>query len=87
MKEKVIDVSGEICPYPEMKTAEALEEAKKENVEELVIITDHPPAGLLTIPQRLEQGGYKENEHFIVKKEGSTWTFRVKIEEGKNVST
>ncbi|MFC2011196.1 sulfurtransferase TusA family protein [Chloroflexota bacterium] len=79
MKEKVIDVKGEICPYPEMKTAEGLEEAKKGGIDELVIITDHPPAALLTIPQRLEQSGYREDDGFTVKKEGATWTFRVKI--------
>ena len=79
MKEKVIDVRGEICPYPEMKTAEGLAEAKKEGTEELVIITDHPPAALLTIPQRLEQSGYKEHAGYTVKKEGAAWTFKVKI--------
>lgn len=79
MKEKVIDVRGEICPYPEMKTAEGLEEMKKGGIDELIIITDHPPAALLTIPQRLEQGGYKEDEGYTVKKEGADWTFRVKI--------
>lgn len=79
MKEKVIDVRGEICPYPEMKTAEGLEKAKREEVDELVIITDHPPAALLTIPQRLEQSGYKEGESYAMTKEGADWTFRVKI--------
>lgn len=79
MKEKVIDVRGEICPYPEMKTAEGLEEAKKGEIDELVVITDHPPAALLTIPQRLEQSGYKEDEGYTVTKKGSDWTFKVKI--------
>lgn len=79
MKEKVIDVRGEICPYPEMKTADGLKEAEKEEVDELVVITDHPPAALLTIPQRLEQSGYKENENYTVTKKGSDWIFRVAI--------
>ena len=79
MKQKKIDVRGEICPYPEMKTAEGLEEAKKGDIDELVIITDHPPAALLTIPQRLEQNGYKEDDGYTVKKEGAVWTFNVKI--------
>lgn len=79
MKEKVIDVRGEICPYPEMKTAEGLEKAKKEGVDELIVITDHPPAALLTIPQRLDQSGYKEDEGYTVTKKGSDWTFKVKV--------
>ena len=79
MNEKVVDVRGEICPYPEMKTAEGLEEAKKGDVDELVILTDHPPAALLTIPQRLEQSGYMEDKDYTVTKEGPDWTFRIRM--------
>lgn len=79
MTEKVIDVRGEICPYPKMKTTDGLKKANDEGLDELIIITDHPPAGLLTIPQRLEQSRYKENETYTVTKKGADWLFRVKI--------
>ena len=42
-----IDVRGEICPYPMMKTSEALK--KLEGDETLEVLTDHAPA-LGTIP-------------------------------------
>lgn len=84
MKEKVIDVRGEMCPYPEMKTDDGLKEAKKEALDEIVVITDHPPAALLTIPQRLEQGGYIEDEDYTVTKKGSDWTFRIRIKGASN---
>lgn len=50
-----IDVRGEICPYPMMKTAEALK--KLEGDEPLEVLTDHAPA-LGTIPWEAAKNGY-----------------------------
>ncbi len=43
----LLDVRGEMCPYPAMKTKEALPKLKAG--EDLVILTDHAPA-LSTVP-------------------------------------
>ncbi len=51
-----IDVRGEICPYPMMKTAEALK--KLEGDEALEVLTDHAPA-LGTIPWEAAKNGYE----------------------------
>ena len=51
-----IDVRGEICPYPMMKTSEALK--KLEGDESLEVLTDHAPA-LGTIPWEAAKNGYE----------------------------
>lgn len=51
-----IDVRGEICPYPMMKTSEALKEL--EGDETLEVLTDHAPA-LGTIPWEAAKNGYE----------------------------
>ncbi|MDE2815286.1 MAG: sulfurtransferase TusA family protein [Chloroflexota bacterium] len=51
-----IDVRGEICPYPMMKTAEALK--KLDGDESLEVLTDHAPA-LGTIPWEAAKNGYE----------------------------
>lgn len=53
---KQLDVRGEICPYPMMKAAEALE--KLPNGESLEVLTDHAPA-LSTIPWEAAKHGYR----------------------------
>lgn len=53
-----IDVRGEICPYPMMKTSEALK--KLEGDETLEVLTDHAPA-LGTIPWEAAKNGYETN--------------------------
>jgi tRNA 2-thiouridine synthesizing protein A len=56
MSLKQLDVRGEICPYPMMKTVQAL---KKLGANELglEVITDHAPA-LETIPTQAIRLGY-----------------------------
>ena len=56
MSLKQLDVRGEICPYPMMKTVQAL---KKLNASDqgLEVITDHAPA-LETIPTQAVRLGY-----------------------------
>ncbi len=51
-----IDVRGEICPYPMMKTSEALKNL--EGDETLEVLTDHAPA-LGTIPWEAAKNGYE----------------------------
>lgn len=50
-----LDVRGEICPYPMMRTVELLRQI---NGEDLMVITDHPPA-LTTIPWEAAKLGYE----------------------------
>ena len=49
MTRKMLDVRGEICPYPMMRTVTALKKLKEED-EGLEVVTDHAPA-LETIPR------------------------------------
>ena len=53
----VLDVGGEICPYPMLKTNEALEGDHKDVVT-LDVLTDHPPA-LSTVPPQAMKRGYE----------------------------
>lgn len=53
---KELDVRGEICPYPMMKTVQALKKLKVDD-EGLVVITDHAPA-LETIPTQAARLGF-----------------------------
>lgn len=50
-----IDVRGEICPYPQVKTVAALK--KLAPSEQLEVLTDHPPA-LETVPAQAARLGY-----------------------------
>ena len=59
MSLKQLDVRGEICPYPMMKTVQALKKLKGEEAG-LEVITDHAPA-LETIPTQAARLGYTAN--------------------------
>jgi len=50
-----IDVRGEICPYPQVKTLAALK--KLQPNEELEVLTDHPPT-LEMVPAQAARFGY-----------------------------
>ncbi|MCA9890143.1 MAG: sulfurtransferase TusA family protein [Anaerolineae bacterium] len=56
---KELDVRGEICPYPMMKTVQALKKLAA-GEDELVVITDHAPA-LDTIPTQATRLGFDVN--------------------------
>jgi tRNA 2-thiouridine synthesizing protein A len=56
MSFKQLDVRGEICPYPMMKTVQALKKLGP-NEQGLEVITDHAPA-LDTIPTQAIRLGY-----------------------------
>ncbi|MGY8880477.1 MAG: sulfurtransferase TusA family protein [Dehalococcoidia bacterium] len=53
----VLDVRGEICPYPMMKTNEMLDGDQK-GIHILDVLTDHPPA-LSTVPPQAMKRGYE----------------------------
>ena len=50
-----LDVRGEICPYPQVKTVAALK--KLAPSDHLEVLTDHPPA-LETVPAQAARLGY-----------------------------
>ncbi|HSM58825.1 MAG TPA: sulfurtransferase TusA family protein [Candidatus Sulfomarinibacteraceae bacterium] len=52
-----LDVRGEICPYPMMKTVQALKKLNAE-AEGLQVVTDHAPA-LETIPTQAVRLGFQ----------------------------
>ena len=54
---KQLDVRGEICPYPMMKTVQALKKLRAGD-EGLEVFTDHPPA-LETIPTQAVRLGFE----------------------------
>jgi tRNA 2-thiouridine synthesizing protein A len=56
MSLKQLDVRGEICPYPMMKTVQALKKLKGDDLG-LEVVTDHAPA-LETIPTQAARLGY-----------------------------
>ncbi|MAV14331.1 MAG: sulfurtransferase TusA family protein [Dehalococcoidia bacterium] len=53
--EKVLDVRGEICPYPMMITNKELD--SNPNINSFEILLDHPPA-LSTIPPEAMKRGF-----------------------------
>lgn len=65
---KQLDVRGEICPYPMMRTVSAL---KKLSADERVleVVTDHAPA-LDTIPTQAARLGFKTD---VQESGGSEW--------------
>lgn len=55
-KTPVLDVRGEICPYPMLRTTRELDDVRP-GAPELLVWTDHPPA-LATIPPEAFKRGY-----------------------------
>ncbi len=51
-----IDVRGEICPYPDIKTRKKLKEMKSGDI--LEVLTDYP-LSLERIPRNAEKEGHK----------------------------
>ncbi len=52
-----LDVRGEICPYPMMRTVSALKKLPRDE-RALEVVTDHPPA-LETIPTQAARLGFR----------------------------
>ena len=75
-----LDVRGEICPYPMMRTACALKKLSREE-STLEVVTDHPPA-LETIPTQAARLGFRT---VIEETDASEWRLtitRIETEEG-----
>ena len=76
-----LDVRGEICPYPMMRTVSAL---KKLSIDEstLEVVTDHPPA-LETIPTQAARLGFRTE---VEETGASEWRITItRIEAGAQV--
>ncbi|MGL4650174.1 MAG: sulfurtransferase TusA family protein [Caldilineaceae bacterium] len=69
MATKQLDVRGEICPYPMMKTVQALKKLTTDD-RVLEVITDHAPA-LETIPTQAARLGFAA---VIVETGAPEWT-------------
>jgi len=76
---KTLDVRGEICPYPMMRTVSAL---KKLHGDEraLEVVTDHPPA-LQTIPTQAARLGFRTE---VEEKSASEWLIVLTRIEGED---
>ena len=58
-----LDVRGEICPYPMMRTVSALKQLEGE-VDVLEVVTDHAPAlGLLAVTTLLSHQWTEASHH------------------------
>ncbi|MDR7484132.1 MAG: sulfurtransferase TusA family protein [Armatimonadota bacterium] len=67
-----LDVRGEICPYPMMKTVEVLQGLPEDDI--LEVLTDHPPA-LESIPFYVTRLGYR-----CTIEESAAGEWRIRIE-------
>jgi len=65
---KTLDVRGEICPYPMMRTVTALKKLSPDD-RALEVVTDHAPA-LDTIPTQAARLGF---ETVVEEVGGSEW--------------
>ena len=77
---ETLDVRGEICPYPMMRTVTALKKLSGEELT-LCVVTDHAPA-LETIPTQAARLGFRTE---IEESGGSEWQLvltRIAREEG-----
>ena len=67
-----LDVRGEICPYPMMRTVSALKKLPGDQTT-LEVITDHPPA-LETIPTQAARLGFRTD---IEEPDTSEWRLTI----------
>jgi tRNA 2-thiouridine synthesizing protein A len=75
-----LDVRGEICPYPMMRTVSALKKLTGDE-QALEVVTDHAPA-LETIPTQAARLGFRTD---IEESGASEWRItitRTEVEEG-----
>ncbi len=78
---KLLDVRGEICPFPMMRTASALKKLSKDETS-LEVMTDHAPA-LETIPTQAARLGFTTD---IVETGTSEWRIVLTRTDGENGS-
>jgi len=70
-----LDVRGEICPYPELRTKQAAEKLKPGEI--LQVLIDDPLA-TETIPRWADKAGYLVNEEKIG---NSQWKLTIHLRE------
>jgi tRNA 2-thiouridine synthesizing protein A len=75
---ETLDVRGEICPYPMMRTVTALKRLSADETE-LEVVTDHAPA-LETIPTQAARLGFETK---IEESGGSEWRLVLTRKEAK----
>jgi tRNA 2-thiouridine synthesizing protein A len=76
--DEVLDVRGEICPYPDIKTRKKLKQMRPGQV--LEVLTDYP-LSVERIPRNVEKEGHK-----VLKVEKITGpTYRIVIEAGSSL--
>lgn len=71
----LLDVRGEICPYPMQKTMDALQQLPEG--EELEVLVDHPPA-VETIKWLAARRGFAVDVESVG---GSEWRLRLRRKE------
>lgn len=57
MTRKDLDITGVVCPFCVLRVKEAMEQTNAGD--ELVVITDHPPAAKDSIPAFSQMNGWK----------------------------
>jgi len=57
MVQKKLDIKGVVCPFCVLKVKTALDEMKAGD--ELIVVSDHPPAAKDSIPAFAEMNGWK----------------------------
>jgi tRNA 2-thiouridine synthesizing protein A len=78
---ETLDVRGEICPYPMMRTVSALKKLARDE-HELEVVTDHAPA-LETIPTQAARLGFDTT---IEESGGSEWRLVLSRKAAKEAS-
>jgi tRNA 2-thiouridine synthesizing protein A len=74
--DKVIDITGKICPYTVMETRDALKPMAPGQV--LEVVTDYKPAATETIPNFCSKKGYPIE---IIENPSGTFRLLIKKEE------
>lgn len=75
-----LDVRGEICPYPMMRTVSALKKLSAD-ARTLEVVTDHAPA-LETIPTQAARLGFRTDIEETGDSEWRIMITRTEVEEG-----
>jgi tRNA 2-thiouridine synthesizing protein A len=70
----LLDVRGQVCPYPELLTLRAVKSLSSGDI--LEVITDNPPS-VRDAPLTLKERGYKVDEPTSLEKGG--WKLTVKL--------
>lgn len=71
---EVLDVRGEVCPYPDVKTQKKVKSMKSGDI--LEVLVDYPLSAE-RIPRSMEKQGHKVLK--VEKKGTSEWTISIKV--------